>query len=137
MHASLHGTADAQRAPPAKPRARASQPQLTRLDVAVCALVTNQPAVRPMLIRVLRYLRLGFEMVREKVLNELSDLSALSVNERTDRVHSCRAATLQLAMAHEVGPCTMFQLHVISLTPPVVDATGLDQHLGCDPCNQV
>lgn len=105
MHATLYSTAAAQpgTSAPAQSQDGASPPQqLSRLDGAVCALVTAQAAVRPMIIRVLRYLRLGFEMVREKILNELSDVSALSANERTTRVQNCRAAALQLAMAHEV-----------------------------------
>lgn len=43
-----------------------------------------------------------FEVVREKIASELSDLGSLSVTERGVRVQSCRAAALQLAVSHEV-----------------------------------
>jgi hypothetical protein len=96
MHASLQSN----RAPAGN--TSTDDGQMSHLDCAARALVMNQPRARAMLIRVLRYLRLGFEIVRDKILTELCDLSSLSVNERSVRVQGCRAAALQLAMAHEV-----------------------------------
>lgn len=127
MHARLHSTAAAQDG--------ASQPQLSRLDGAVCALVTSQAAVRPMIIRVLRYLRLGFEMIREKVLNELSDLSTLSANERTNRVQNCHATALQLAMAHEVRSSSTLRRRRPGFIHTIFILTGQGQPPRCDTCS--
>jgi hypothetical protein len=97
IHASLYSS----KAPTESSRC-GDRGQMNHYDAAVWALVLNQPGSRAMLIRVLRYLRLGFVLVREKILNELSDLPSLSVMEKSIRVRSCRMAAFHLGMAHEV-----------------------------------
>jgi DNA-binding protein H-NS len=50
----------------------------------------------------MRYIRLSFQMIREKVLTELQNPNALQESVLKQRKQEASEAALHLAMAHEV-----------------------------------
>lgn len=74
--------------------------------LAMEAVTAVRPLTRPLLIRMFRYLRTCFEIVREKVVSDLAGeprdgKAEAKLAEATD---GTRAVAYQLAMAHEVRP---------------------------------
>lgn len=74
--------------------------------LAMEAVAAVRPLTRPLLIRMFRYLRTCFEIVREKVVSDLAVEPQDSKAEAKLAVATdgTRAVAYQLAMAHEVRP---------------------------------
>lgn len=72
--------------------------------LAMEAIAAVGPLVRPLLIRMFRYLRTCFEIVREKIVSDLAvpPRDARGEARRAEATDGTRAVAYQLAMAHEV-----------------------------------
>jgi hypothetical protein len=68
---------------------------------AVESILFKQPLARPLLVRLFRYIRLMFQLVREKVVGQLAHgREGSPAFDETQR--GARAVAYHLAMAHEV-----------------------------------
>lgn len=81
-------------------------------NLAMESITAIRPLTHPLLIRMFRYLRTCFEIVREKIV---SDLAVEARDARTEARlieanNGTRAVAYQLAMAHEVCSLNKFCL---------------------------